>query len=545
MFLKKLDYVSPPITFYHKNYLAHSSILSGILSIISFLLILMISGYFSIGIIHRKDPSVFNFKRIIEDAGTFPVNASSFFHFISLRTETQEFTNGGMDFRSFRIIGLDVHYSNYLNNKNLSNFDFWLYGYCNNESDTKGISHLINFDFFQKSACIRKYFSSADQKYYDTDQPKFRWPVEAHGTSSPNNKYYNIVLERCEEDTINQILGEGIHCRTDNETRVILSTNAALRMYLIDHYIDVLNYKSPSTKFFVTIENNLKEGIYPINHLNFNPSFIKTNKGLVFDEIIENSTYSYERNDVFTFDDATNKIYTIYCFWLGNRIDYYERTYKRLQDMISNIGGFYQFIVFSAVFINRFYNSFVILFDTENLLNSSISNEKYHLLKKGKINFPKKFEEKNNKKYHKSSDNKINDKGISNERSFNKILNHSNLKDKTKSNNDFSIGDIESFNISQKITLPLKKNNISKRDSVIENITKTFDNFWKFILFKLSIGKKKKTFEFYHKFRVKLLSEEHLIKNHLNIYILLRLHKNKMINKRRYSFQLKDIIKIV
>ena len=544
MFLKKLDYVSPPITFYHKNYLAHSSILSGILSIISFLLILMISGYFSIGIIHRKDPSVFNFKRIIEDAGTFPVNASSFFHFISLRTETQEFTNGGMDFRSFRIIGLDVHYSNYLNNKNLSNFDFWLYGYCNNESDTKGISHLINFDFFQKSACIRKYFSSADQKYYDTDQPKFRWPVEAHGTSSPNNKYYNIVLERCEEDTINQILGEGIHCRTDNETRVILSTNAALRMYLIDHYIDVLNYKSPSTKFFVTIENNLKEGIYPINHLNFNPSFIKTNKGLVFDEIIENSTYSYERNDVFTFDDATNKIYTIYCFWLGNRIDYYERTYKRLQDIISNIGGFYQFIVFSAVFLNRFYNSFVILFDTENLLNSSISNEKYHLLKKGKINFPKKFEEKNNKKYHKSSDNKINDK-ISNELSFNKILNNSTIKDKVKSNNDFSTVDIENFTISQKITLPLKKNNISKRDSVIENITKTFDNFWKFILFKLSIGKKKKAFEFYHKFRVKLLSEEHLIRNHLNIYMLLRLNKNKMSNKRRYSFQLKDIIKIV
>ena len=128
-----------------------------------------------------------------------------------------------------------------------------------------------------------------------------------------------MILERCEEDTINQILGEGIHCKTDKETRDILGTNAALRMYLIDHYIDVLKYKSPITKFFVTIENTLKEGIYPINHLNFNPSFIKTNKGLVFDEIIENSAYSYERNDVFTFDDTTNKIYTLYCFWLGNK----------------------------------------------------------------------------------------------------------------------------------------------------------------------------------------------------------------------------------
>ena len=109
-------------------------------------------------------------------------------------------------------------------------------------------------------------------------------------------------------------------------------------MYLIDHYIDVLIFKNPSTKFFVTIENNLKEGTYPINHLNFNPAFIQTNKGLIFDEIIDTSTYSYERNDVFTFDDTTNKIYAIYCFWLGNRIDYYERKYKRLQDIISNIG---------------------------------------------------------------------------------------------------------------------------------------------------------------------------------------------------------------
>ena len=228
---------------------------------------------------------------------------------------------------------------------------------------------------------------------------------------------------------------------------------------------------------------------------------------------------------------------------MGNRVDYYERKYKRLQDIISNIGGFYQFIAFSAVFINRFYNSFIILFDTEDLLNSSISNEKYRSLKK-EINYQKNLEEINNKKYHKSEINKTNNKGIFNERSFNKILNRTNIKNKDKNNNDNTIRDTGSINRSQNITLSLKKD-ISKRESIIENISKNFNNFWKFILFKLSIGKKKNVFEFYHKFRVKLLSEEHLIKNHLNIYILLRLHKSKMSHKRRYSFQLKDLIKIV
>ena len=260
MFLKSLDYVSPPITFYHKNYLSHSSILSGIVSIISFLIILSISIYFALQIIYRRNPSVFNFKRIIEDAGIYPLNSSSFFHFISLKTSTQEFTNGGMDFRSFRIIGFDSHYSEYLKTRNLSSFNYWLYGYCNNETDTKGISHLVNYDFFQKSACIKKYFSTEDQKYYSIDDPKFRWPVEAHGTSSSKNIYYNAVLERCEENTINIILGEGIHCRNDNELREVIDINAAVRYYFIDHYIDVLDYSNPSTKFFQTVENSLTEG---------------------------------------------------------------------------------------------------------------------------------------------------------------------------------------------------------------------------------------------------------------------------------------------
>ena len=544
MFLKKLDYISPPITFYHKNYLSHSSILSGIVSIISFLIILSISIYFALQIIYRRNPSVFNFKRIIEDAGIYPLNSSSFFHFISLKTSTQEFTNGGMDFRSFRIIGFDSHYSDYLKTRNLSRYNYWLYGYCNNETDTKGVSHLINYDFFQKSACIKKYFSTEDQKYYNIEDPKFRWPVEAHGTSSSNNIYYNTVLERCEENTIKIILGEGSHCRNDNELREVIDINAAVRFYFIDHYIDVLDYSNPSTKFFQSVENSLTEGIFPVNHINIYPSVIKTHKGLIFDEILNISTYSYERNDVFTYNDETNKVYTIYCIWLSNRMDYYERTYKTLQDMISNIGGFYQFIVFSAVFINRFYNNFITLFDTQKLLNSSISNEKYDINKKRKINYQKKIQEMNNKKFYKSAIDKTNEKEVSNDRSINKILNHTNVKNKIKSNNDFTISDIGTINKSQKISLP-RKDRISKKRSVIENFNKSINNFWRFILFKLSIDKKKNTFEIYHKFRVKLLSEEHLIRNHLNIYTLLRLHKKKMNNKRRYSYQLKDLIKLV
>ena len=38
MFIRNLDYISPPITLYHEGSLSHSSIVSGILSIMSFIL---------------------------------------------------------------------------------------------------------------------------------------------------------------------------------------------------------------------------------------------------------------------------------------------------------------------------------------------------------------------------------------------------------------------------------------------------------------------------------------------------------------------------
>jgi hypothetical protein len=540
MFFRRLDYVSPPITFYHKNYLSHSSILSGILSVVCFLLILTIAIYFTLEIALRKNPIVFYFKRYREDAGLIPMNSTGLFHFISLKTITEEYNNGGMDFRSFRIIGFDVHHSNYLNDDNLSQYDYWLYGYCNNDTDTIGISHLISFDYFQKSACIRKYFSSRDQKYYDTWDQKFRWPVLAKGTFNQHNQYYNLVFERCKEETIHLILGEGSHCRPDKEMKEILDINASIRLLFIDNFVDVLNYDNPITKYFDSVENSLQEGSCPVNHININPSIIKTNNGLVFDNENDEFSYAFEKNDVLS-NPNEKKIYTIYCFWLGNRIEWYERSYKRIQDIISNIGGFYQFIVFMAIFLNRFYNSYIILFDTENLLNSSIYTEKYTLERSRKIN-ARKIEEIN-KKYPKSD--KILEKEVcNNDKSINKILNNTNMKNNTRSINEINISEVCTVNKTQKIK-STKKAKIVKKQSIIENFNKSMNTFWKFILFKCSIKKRKNNFDIYQNFRIKILSEEHLIRNHLNIYILLRLNKKKINYKKRYSYQLKDLIKLV
>ena len=34
-----------------------------------------------------------------------------------------------------------------------------IYGYCNNDTDTKGVAHLINHELYEQALCIRKYYT--------------------------------------------------------------------------------------------------------------------------------------------------------------------------------------------------------------------------------------------------------------------------------------------------------------------------------------------------------------------------------------------------
>ena len=316
MLIKYLDYISPPITFYYQGSLSHTSIISGILSIISLAIIIILAIYFSLGLIQRKDPNAFYFNSFVEDAGIYPLNASSLFHFINIATVSKGLINEGVDFTNFRIIGYETYFETYFNDNNISNYDHWLYGKCNNDSDTQGIGYLTNFDFFGKSACIRKYFSFADQKYYDTGDEKFRWPEIAHGTFNEKVKVYSIFMEKCQENTINLILGDGYHCKTDLEIDESFNKVRITNFYFINNYINVLNYENPNTKFFYRIETGIYQNQYTINHLNFNPSKIKTHNGLIFDSTKEEESYLYDRNDVFIEDNNGNNVYMGYCFWL-------------------------------------------------------------------------------------------------------------------------------------------------------------------------------------------------------------------------------------
>ena len=388
----------------------HSTIFSGILSILAYTCVFGFTIYYFLDFIQKENPTSFFFNRYVEDAGIYPVNASSMFHFIQTMP-TDVNVPKPTDFDSFRIIGLEETPDIYIRDNNLSKYDHWLYGPCNNNSDTKGISHLINFEYFEQSGCIRKYYDKDKKKYFEQNDENFR----TKGASNPNRTFYGVIMEKCRNDEMRNLSGDG-ECKSDEEINIIM-TSSSIVFYIIDNYADVLNYKNPIKKYLYAIASGIYTGSMSQNHLNFNPVTMTTHNGIFMDNVINEPSYFFSENEKVTIvDEVTNDageiimvideegnsvpkttgIVVCYYFWMQNRMQYYERNYKRLQDVLGDIGGLSSIVLLVAETLNYLISYYTILLDIEKLTisleekNYRIRNKFIFLQNKDNISFPPK-----------------------------------------------------------------------------------------------------------------------------------------------------------
>ena len=82
MFLKKMDFLSPKITLWRNNQLCHSSVFSGILTLSTYSAVIAVGIILFLDSIQKRNQSAFYFNGTVEDAGFFPLNSSSLFHFV-------------------------------------------------------------------------------------------------------------------------------------------------------------------------------------------------------------------------------------------------------------------------------------------------------------------------------------------------------------------------------------------------------------------------------------------------------------------------------
>ena len=537
--------LSPKITLYYKQKNTHASAISGILTIISYSIIISFSIIYFIGYISKDNPTAFFFNRYIDDIGTFSFSENYFFNYVKFinvrnRKEIQ------IDFDKIEIIGINTTINDYLNNENEDNQSHWIYGKCDKEIDINNIEDLLDNEAFYKSACLKKFYNQEKQRNYDINDKNFIWPSIQHGASHLNTSLFGIILKKCANSTFR--LKNFGPCSSENEInnyikRIYLSFN------IIDQYVDILNYENPITKYLYSITNGIAQDSYVTNNLNFNPGLIKTYDNLFSNKPNEKTAYFFHQNSKSTTILQNTNIIGAFYIWVQNSQQYYERHYQKILEVLSDIGGIANLILILVQSINYLIARYNMLIDTQELIMSIIKKNisiyenliKTHNPKKIiKPNIQKKNEDNsafkifnsvNNFKKIISTDNSENEKEDYKKDISSKInvIKNNYIGEKINRNNknEESIGrQVDKFKIEENLgnLKRISTRNYIRRNFALINEKESFNcfSYFFYIFFCKRINS---NIKYYEELRRLIISEECMIQSYLNIYKLLKVQK--------------------
>ena len=553
LFVRKLDFLSPPITLYFKGENQHHSIPSAILTFICYTLVLAATIYYFLGFVNRDSPKAYFFTRYVEDAGSFPVNSLSMFNYIQFIDKFDN-TKLGFDFSVLRAVGVNsVYYEQYMNDPEvIANENHWIYGACNDDTDIKGIEDLIDPIVYKNAACIREYYNKDEKKYYRTGENGFVWPVVEKGCSNPKSTFYGIIVQRCDHAP-NSLKRNGPACKSETEISQSIA-NLSFKYQIIDHYADMLNYAKPFTKYFYEVASAVQDGIYIINHLNFNPANMLTHNGFFFDNQINEHSYFFTQNEKHTIDQSTlptnqttNGCLIGVYFWMQNTLQHFERNYDRFQDLLSDIGGISSIIMTLGYYINLLISNYISLLDTEELI---ISRDEINYGERRNIHKRPTFLRKVNqienppRRQYKASQRNISSENKG------QLSALSRGKESVNNLNDIKYDEINIYN-SNKIPYQNKyykankflgeNNRIESLEIAKNSISRTTEkkcekeedqlplkrynfNWFKYIWYLICCGSNDSKINYIENIRNSLISEENIIQNYLDIYKLLKIN---------------------
>ena len=372
MIIRSVDFISPLITLYYKGETRHSSIFSGLISIILIILVLYICIFISFDFLFKLNPNSFYFIMKVKDFDTIKLSHNFFFHYISF---LDEYTKQDVfDERVLSIIGVNdgsfisLLFSNYSE----YNFSHWKYERCKYLALEK--NNLTKFStitkYFNESLCITKYFNNLTNEIINVEDDNFPFPLLENNIENEKYKGYQIIFKRCE----NNSLYNNNSCY-DTQTIEKKLNNYIMSYYFnyYTNYIDVENYKEPIEYELTNKSFNYDPYLIYTNEINLRHTYVRTSDGIIFDNRkilktynIDNILSSYEYNFYGLFQSLIE-------IKMLNKVEVYHRDYKKLQDIAGSVDGMIELVILIIEFINNFfYHDFRIVNDFNKIIGKKV-----------------------------------------------------------------------------------------------------------------------------------------------------------------------------
>ncbi len=301
MILKNFDFISPPITLFYHGMNSHSSIFTGIISLIVLIICLIAAIILSLDIFLKRNPSIYYWKKSIIDVEKTYLNEDNFLHFITLLDEN---TNNIYDERAFTVIGINNFSMNMIINSKTTkeskknktnilynNFSYYIYGLCEESLDGGYlITDIYKKNTFYNSLCIKAYFNNTSNTTIYKNDPQFEYPYLQHGYSRGNNINYGILIRKC----VNGSTLNNITCHNKNDIDNLKENLYYYSITFIDDSLNPDNYSFPFSNSLNNVTYKYDEEVFIINYLFFHNIELETTTGFLFDFVNEKGTISYD-----------------------------------------------------------------------------------------------------------------------------------------------------------------------------------------------------------------------------------------------------------
>ena len=510
------DFISPDITLFYNGKDKHSSFFSKILSLLILLLILYLIIYLSLDYILKRNPTSFTYNTYDDNIGMISFNSSGIFHYLYIYNLDLYFQK--LDKKAFQIIGIQVNDENFARkNYSLIEFEHWIYSDCDENEKNELNSEDDIDDYLNYALCINEMYDYNLKKVFKKNEIGFIYPYLSNGTSKKDNNKYGIYIMKCQNYSYNNN-----SCYSDEEINQQFNDLASYKIIFKDNLVKITDYKKPFLSFMHEISNAFSKNDLTYNHLNFHLLQIKTHEGNIFDTETNINSFIFDLNEKLTSSKVDN-IYGIFYFWIQNKKDIYDRTYKKIPDISGNINGIIELILLIAKFVNSF-----LFHEFRTLKDFNIELEKNLNIKKSKSikSFNQNLISNSNNNY----------KGCNTKNSF--ILNINNAKKISKVSN--LIGNNNNLIDSSNFYINLYESQFTQKMSMKFKQLSRYKYYLAFFHLKQN-----KYVNFLIKEREKIISEENIIKTY---FTLKNLRKNVGIKNSiphsftNFNYNLKKIL---